>query len=361
MKKILSLILIAFLFQSSLNAQDFALTNPVMSPNPGVFPGGSETVSFNFSVSQNYTFSSDANSNNYAYITFSFTKLNPTASGPAGTGAALFNWKLTTNGGNGVGLVYTWTGTTKDVTMQSVPTNYNIVFTNVPITAESTPAQTDVRVAGQFTDPGNAPTGMTGNNNAVIATYTGPAGGPLPIRLLSFNGIKDETKVQLNWQTSTEQNSKYFNVEYSADGNTWNSIGTVNAAGISTSARNYSLVHSNPVDGMNYYRLQQFDISGNFVYSNIIAIKFTIKGLNIGAIYPNPFIDKLKLDVSSEKDETISIQITDNLARVLKVQTVSIKKGANPILLENLGNLASGMYNIVVKTSYSSYRYKLRK
>ncbi len=361
MKKFLSIIIVAFLLQSSLAAQDFALTNPTLTPNPGTFPGGTETATFNFSVSQNYNFSSNPASNNYAYITFSFTKLNPTNSRPSGTGAALFNWVLTTNGGTGVGLVYTYTGTTKDVTMLSIPTSYSIIFAGVPITAAATQAQTDVRVAGQFTDPGNAPTGLTQNNNAVIATYTSPSGGPLPIRLLSFAGVKEESKVQLNWQTSTEQNSSYFEVEFSANTTQWSSVGKVNAAGISSVARNYSLTHNSPVDGTNYYRLKQFDKDGNFVYSNIVAINFTIKGLHVGATYPNPFTDKIKLDVSSDRIETLHIQLSDNLGRVLRVITVSAQKGVNQFSLENLNSLAPGLYNVEVKTSYTTYRAKVKK
>ncbi len=75
MKRFLTLLLITFLFQSSLVAQDFVLNNPTMTPNPGVFPGGTETISFDFYVAQaSYFFSSDPLSNNYSTLTFSFTK-----------------------------------------------------------------------------------------------------------------------------------------------------------------------------------------------------------------------------------------------------------------------------------------------
>ena len=363
MKKILSLLLITFLLQSSLLAQDFVLNNPVMTPNPGQFPGGTETVSFDFYVAQSsFTFSNDALSNNYATITFSFTKLNPTTSVPGGTGAALFNWVLTNNGGSGAGLVYTWTGTTKSVTMNVSPpaAKYKITFTNVPITLGASQAESDVRVAGQFTDPGNAPTGNAGNNSAVIATYT-TAGGPLPIRLVNFIGVKEVDKVQLHWQTSSEQNSNFFDVEFSENGNVWNKIGTVKAAGNSTVQRDYVLTHNSPVNGVNYYRLKQVDINNNFAYSNIVAISFTIKGVNINSVFPNPFVNQLKISISSDRNEVVRIQLSDNLGRVLKVLTSSIQKGVNGISLNDLAGLAPGVYNVEVKTSYSTFRYKLKK
>ena len=297
MKKFLTLALTALLLQSTLFAQDFVVNNPLMSPNPGVFPGGTETVTFDFYVAQSsFTFSNDALSNDYAFITFSFTKLNPTNSLPSGTGSSLFNWVLSNNGGFGAGLVYTWTGTTKTVTMNasvavSTPApKYKITFADVPITLGATQGESDIRVAGQFTDPGNAPTGNSGNNNASIATYTA-AGALLPTSLLDFTAVKKIKVVDLNWQTSTEQNSSYFNVEFSKDGSEFSSIGKVNASGSSTTSKNYTLVHSTPVNGINYYRLKMVDVGGLFKYSTVRTVKFsstkTIK------IMPNPTADRV--------------------------------------------------------------------
>ena len=360
MKKFLSSILLLVILQGSIFAQDFSLTNPVMTPSPGVFPGGTETVSFNFAVSQNYTFSSNPASNNYAYITFSFTKLNPTAAGPAGTGAALFTWTLTDNGGTGVNKVYTWTGSTKDVVMLKVPNSYTIQFTNVPITAAATQAQTDVRCAGQFTDPGNAPTGMTNNNNAVIATYTA-AGGPLPLQLLFFNGNKHDNSVDLKWQTSSEINSNYFEVEFSSNGLQFSSIGKVNAAGNSSVQKSYGLTHRSPVNGANYYRLKIVDKDGKVSLSNIVTINFTIVGISINSVNPNPFQDKIKIELSSDKNEKITVQLSDNLGRILKTLNAVLQNGVNQVWMNDLGSLSQGIYTVEIKTAYTSFRVKIKK
>ena len=83
MKKFLSLLFIGLSIQLSLSAQDFVLNNPIMNPNPGTYPGGLETMTFDFYVTgAPYTLSSNDLSNDYATITFSFTKMNPTALPP---------------------------------------------------------------------------------------------------------------------------------------------------------------------------------------------------------------------------------------------------------------------------------------
>ncbi|HMD00145.1 MAG TPA: T9SS type A sorting domain-containing protein [Ferruginibacter sp.] len=293
MKKLLSLLLIGITMQFSLNAQDFVLNNPIMSPNPAVFPGGLQTISFDFYVAgAAYTFSSNDISNDYATITFSFTKMNPTLTPPTGSGAALFTWVLTNNGGIGSGLVFTWTGRSRDVLVNQTPPQpkYKIIFAGVPVTIAATQAQTDIRVAGQFTDPGNAPTGNAGNNSAVIATYTTP-GGPQPILLLDFDAVKQGSTAQLNWHTSSEINSDHFEIEWSKDGSNWQTLGNVVAAGNSSTTRSYGYNHATPVTGTNYYRLRQVDIGGAFVYSPVRIVNFDTRG---GIkILPNPVVDRL--------------------------------------------------------------------
>lgn len=293
MKKIIKLLIIGLAVQFSASAQDFVLNNPVMNPNPAVYPGGLQTITFDFYVAgASYNFSSNDLSNDYATITFSFTKMNPTVAPPTGTGANLFTWVLTNNGGVGTGLVYTWTGRSKTITVNQTPPapKYKITFAAVPVTSAATQAQSDVRVAGQFTDPGNAPTGNSGNNSAVIATYTVP-GGQVPILLLNFEAVKQASTVQLSWQTSSEINSDHFDVEYSKDGTSWQTLGSVAAAGNSSITKSYGYNHATPVNGANYYRLRQVDINGMYAFSNVRVVNFNSKtGIKI---LPNPVVDKL--------------------------------------------------------------------
>ena len=307
MKKYLIIVLLAFLVNSSGKAQDFVLNNPVMGPTiPAPFPG-MITTTFDFYVAgASFTFSNDPLSNYFGTITFSFTKLNPTNTPPTGTGSALFTWVLTNNGGVGVSRVYTWTGSSKNVTMNQSPPalKYKITFTNTPISYAATQAQSDVRVAGQFTDPGAAPTGNSGNNSSSIATYTA-AGSPLPLQLLNFTASKQSSAVLLNWQTSSELNTNHFDIEYSKDGNLWQDLGTTSAAGSSSSVRNYTFTHFSPVNGTNYYRLSLVDNDGRFVYSPIRLVSFSSKG-GI-TVLPNPVMDKLYITSGDSQICSVSL------------------------------------------------------
>ena len=128
-------------------------------------------------------------------------------------------------------------------------------------------------------------------NNSLFAALSVVPGSTTPITLLNFDAVKQGTTVLLTWKTSSELNSDHFDVEYSKDQSTWTSIGTVAAAGTSSTSRSYSLVHPNPVNGINYYRLKQVDIGGVYKYSEIRPVTFSIKaGITIK---PNPVVDML--------------------------------------------------------------------
>jgi len=98
---------------------------------------------------------------------------------------------------------------------------------------------------------------LTGSQNA------------FPVTGLTFSTEQKEDHVLLRWSTQTEQNTDRFGVEHSTDGLAWKNIAWVAAAGNSSSARNYSYLHMNPVRGLNYYRILQKDLDGRSVYSRV--------------------------------------------------------------------------------------------
>lgn len=80
----------------------------------------------------------------------------------------------------------------------------------------------------------------TGSNLAAVLQRTGMSGFSqfavggqsnlsLPVTLLSFSGYKDGSRNQLSWTTGTEINNRGFDVQRSADGINYTSIGFVNS------------------------------------------------------------------------------------------------------------------------------------
>ena len=153
-----------------------------------------------------------------------------------------------------------------------------------------TPIASGVSIANiQRLNPGAYPNENINNNNLTAALGVVP-GSPVPIQLLNFTATKQSNStVLLNWQTTSELNSKNFDVQYSKDGIQWISIGTVAAAGTSSIQRSYSFLHANPANGANYYQLKEVDLDARFVTSPVRVVTFTIGG---GIkVLPNPVIN----------------------------------------------------------------------
>lgn len=125
------------------------------------------------------------------------------------------------------------------------------------------------------------------------ATYSVSSQTPLPVVLTSFVAKKGEgLTAALDWTTTTESNSKEFELQHSIDAKKWNVIGTVDAKGESKKRVIYSYTHTTPVAGENLYRLKMIDLDGTFAYSRIESVS-----LAMASLFPNPASDKIKVSL----------------------------------------------------------------
>lgn len=200
-----------------------------------------------------------------------------------------------------------------------------------------------------WTDPRNYPVSASDiYANRVLAN------GTLPVILVSFDAQLFNANVLLQWNTSSEQNTSYFEIERSADGTYFSAIGNLTAAGNSFTAINYSFTDKSPVSGTNFYRLKMVDINGKFSYSKTIPVK--IENVTSFKIYPNPAKNTLYIQ-TGETNEKAIIQITDLAGKKVKEQMVSLNKNT-PI---DISNLATGIYKIIIKTATNTLEQKFVK
>jgi hypothetical protein len=93
-----------------------------------------------------------------------------------------------------------------------------------------------------------------------------------------------------NWETATETDNDYFDLEYSTDGETFNVLTRVEGSGTANRVNQYVYEHESPLGEMNYYRLKQVDNDGAFAYSDVVEL--CGKNLtNKAKVYPNPSHD----------------------------------------------------------------------
>lgn len=143
----------------------------------------------------------------------------------------------------------------------------------------------------------------------------------LPVHFISFTAkLTTDNNVVLEWKAEVDSKHSHFIVERSTDGQNYVPIGRVDDLP-------YRLTDYNPVIGLNYYRIKQYDIDGQFAYSKINTIYFNPDRLSL-IVYPNPAEEDVTLRFNVQKTETITIRIT-NLAGHVVYQNKAVINGSN--------------------------------
>lgn len=101
---------------------------------------------------------------------------------------------------------------------------------------------------------------------------------PLPVGLTTFTATSDGRNVTVNWQTATEINNDYFEIQYSVDGNSWEGINQTKGVGYSTSPVDYQVLDA--MHSRGYYRLKQVDFDGQFKMYDPVYVDFIVKRID---------------------------------------------------------------------------------
>jgi len=205
---------------------------------------------------------------------------------------------------------------------------------------------------GTFHDNGNGTGYIT--STVAISSFSDDGvgstnGTSLPIELTSFTATKVDANVKLAWTTATETNNDFFTLEKSNNGVDWQTIYTCDGAGTTTIVHSYSHIDNEPYNGVNYYRLQQTDINGQFTYSSIESV--VIKNVDIVfMVFPNPgFAEDVNVLIKGITVETASISIDDMNGRHIYSGSAEVSSSQVVIKLADIcNNIRPGTYNISI-------------
>ncbi|QEK51718.1 hypothetical protein FYC62_08630 [Pedobacter aquae] len=202
-----------------------------------------------------------------------------------------------------------------------------ITFKDTYLTPTGAPAAPTATTA--VTTLATAPAGtvfrsvtMAPQGSSAIGTAT------LPVSLVSFQGKKVESGIQLSWVTSSERNNSYFDIMRSSDGKKFEKIKAIDGNGNSNNKITYSFTDENPVIGTNYYQLKQIDFNGSFSLSDIIAVQ---SGLEIAdlKVFSRQNSDELEVIIHSAHFTNADLIITDLTGRKIKETSLKLSKGNN--------------------------------
>ena len=182
-------------------------------------------------------------------------------------------------------------------------------------------------------------------------------GSPLPVEWLSFTAERKEEDAWLTWITASERNCLRFDVErmIPENGNEFYKIGEVPGGGNTSSRREYHFTDERvKCHGTCYYRLKQVDMNEEYSYTKVVAVYFNPPKA-IFRLYPNPSSGQFTLDVTSEQEDMLSMEIINSNGQ-------SVQAYGNLSFPYRFGNdLEPGAYVVIVKMQTAVFNFKIIK
>ncbi|MFT4017075.1 MAG: hypothetical protein QM668_08950, partial [Agriterribacter sp.] len=203
---------------------------------------------------------------------------------PASVGGAVLGAGEVASGTNSTTLTLS-ANTGSVVKWQSSVDTFNLVIndidnTSAQYTATNLTQNTQYRVVVQ--------SGTCATATSAIAYMR--VTGTLPIRNNSITLSESNATVVVQWETYDQPALAIYEVERSADGIHFTTIGSIPAT--ANAGDVYKWTDANPAAGLLYYRVKEVLKDGDYHYSNIVSIRLeeSRKGLSV---YPNPVDDNM--------------------------------------------------------------------
>ncbi len=167
---------------------------------------------------------------------------------------------------------------------------------------------------------------------------------PLPLKDFTFTA-KHNTAISniLNWSINADYPCDYFVVEHSVTGELFETIGNVSNLAPANPQRAYSLIDEHPVNGFNYYRLKLMKVNGLQTYSEVRMVENQIDQNMSVALHPNPALNTISIDMLTNSNGSIRMQIMDVLGKELYGETLELKTGRHT-MTKDISDFQAGVY-----------------
>jgi hypothetical protein len=184
----------------------------------------------------------------------------------------------------------------------------------------------------------------------------------LPASVLSFNAQLKNGYTELRWNASNENNLHMYEMQRSADGRNFTTIGNVSAKGAGVIEAAYTFTDPVAVSNKVYYRLKLV-AAGNEAqkFSNVLVVSAAQTGMFGISNLVNPFAAKINFQLTAEKKETVQLQLLDAIGNVISKTNVAVSKGINALSLDAPLYLQRGNYLLRVISSSGTVHKTIQK
>ena len=169
-----------------------------------------------------------------------------------------------------------------------------------------------------------------------IVNYSGAAA--LPVELIDFTSEIIDGNVAIKWETASELNNDYFELQRSTDGLNWKVLDVIPGMGTTHLPTRYKFLDENPISGSSFYRLKQVDEDGSFELSEVISLDFKFEK-NI-ELFPNPTNDILNVrglqtQYNARLFDTYGREFNTHFINSNQMDVSSLESGIYYLLVDN--------------------------
>jgi hypothetical protein len=170
----------------------------------------------------------------------------------------------------------------------------------------------------------------------------------LPVTVTDIRARVENNVVAVEWNASNAVNLREYQVERSADGRSFSSIGTVAARNAGAATQAYRFDDTRALSGWNYYRIKSVDNDGRIRYTSIVKVMLGKAASSI-TVYPNPVEgERMNLQLLNQPAGRYSLRLLTLDGRSVLTRTIEHAGGnaTQQITLPRL--MANGQYSLEV-------------
>ena len=169
---------------------------------------------------------------------------------------------------------------------------------------------------------------------------------PVPLKLLSFSGQRNNSISYLNWVTENEFNVDRIEVQRSYDAASFITIGTRQARN-SGNRELYSYDDPSIYQGIAYYRLRSVDFDGTFCYSKIVALSDN-SFVNTDFVVLNPARYVITIFNKTVEQGIFTYRLINSTGQTVLQGNLNFESGGNAVI-KLPSQVASGSYHLELK------------
>lgn len=176
----------------------------------------------------------------------------------------------------------------------------------------------------------------------------------LPLELLRWEVTQQrDRQALLSWSTIQEENTSHFEIEYSVDGELFESLHRENSNNEIT-LNTYEHLIDELETGLHYFRLKMVDLDGSFTYSAVASVMIKSTGSD-WSVFPNPSFGQLNISGpwAGSNVSRIDVSVYDATGKMMSQMTID-SEHSTVFSLPN--DLSSGIYSIVLSQNGETLR-----